>query len=367
MPVSLVEAAAATLQEIWASVLSAAEDGPPSDAIEEDDGELLESIRLSVNSNTKTYRYVLPTQLLAKASDPALDCRSLQAGADRTGSFDARTIAHQVIVPFDQANDRVLGGSPEPYVNNPVRVSEVSERHRNPQKNKRGWDHLCRVLEVVESTQDEDFTKTVLRQVTIEIYRRLSEVRVAYPTPRRISLSGCMRLIDEYLAEISGGDRLLALSSALFTVIGRRFHLYSRVERANITASDASTGLIADLECVTEDDTIVMVVEVKDRVLTVSQMTGKIADAREKQVSEIFFVAQQGVEDKKQMDSLVEQEFASGHNVYVMSLSKLAEVSLALVGEEGRSDFLREVGSQLDDHGSDIRHRRRWAELLASA
>ena len=136
MPVSLVEAAAATLQEIWASVLSAAEDGPPSDAIEEDDGELLESIRLSVNSNTKTYRYVLPTQLLAKIADPALDCRSLQAGADRTGSFDARTIAHQVIVPFDQANDRVLGGSPEPYVNNPVRVSEVSERHRNPQKTK---------------------------------------------------------------------------------------------------------------------------------------------------------------------------------------------------------------------------------------
>ena len=366
MPVSLVEAAAATLQEIWASVLSAAEDGPLVDAIEEDDGELLESIRLSVNSNTKTYRYVLPTQLLAKIADPALDCRSLQAGADRTGSFDARTIAHQIIVPFDQANDRVLGGSPEPYVNNPVRVSEVSERHRNPQKNKRGWDHLCRVLEVVESAQDEDFTKTVLRQVIIEIYRRLSEVRVAYPTPRRISLSGCMRLIDEYLAETSGGDRLLALSSALFAVLGRKFHLFSRVERASITASDASTGMLADLECSTEDGTIVLVVEVKDRVLTVSQMMGKVANMREKQVSEIFFVAQQGVEDQEQVDSLIESEFVSGQNIYVISLSRLAEVSLALLGEEGRREFLLGVGFQLDDHRSDIRHRRRWSELLAS-
>ena len=366
MPVSLVEAAAATLQEIWASVLSAAEDGPPADAIEEDDGKLLESIRLSVNSNTKTYRYVLPAQLLAKIADPALDCRSLQAGADRTGSFDARTIAHQVIVPFDQSNDRVLGGSPEPYVNNPVRVSEVSERHRNPQKNKRGWDHLCRVLEVVESTQDEDFTKTVLRQVTIEIYRRLSEVRVAYPTPRRISLSGCMRLIDEYLAETSGGDRLLALSSTLFAVIGRTFHLFSRVERASITASDASTGMLADLECSTEDGTIVLVVEVKDRVLTVSQMMGKVANMREKQVSEILFVAQQGVEDQEQVDLLIESEFVSGQNIYVMSLSRLAEVSLALLGEEGRREFLLGVGSQLDDHRSDIRLRRRWSDLLAS-
>ena len=367
MPVSLVEAAVATLQEIWTSVLSAAEDGPPSDAIEEDDGKLLESIRLSVNSNTKTYRYVLPTQILAKVADSNLDCRSLQAGADRTGSFDARTIAHQVIVPFDQSNDRVLGGSPEPYVNNPVRVPEVSEQYRSPQRNRRGWDHLCRVLEVVESAQDEDFTKTVLRQVIIEIYRRLSEVRVAYPTPRRISLSRCMRLIDEYLAETSGGDRLLALSSALFAVIGRRFHLYSRVQRASITSSDASTGMLADLECVTEEGAIVLVVEVKDRVLTVSQMVGKLADMREKQVSEIFFVAQQGIEDQEQIDSLVEREFVSGQNVYVMSLSRLAEISLALFGEEGRRDFLLEVGSQLDTHLSDIRHRRRWAELLASA
>ena len=366
MPVSLVEAAAATLQEIWVSVLPAAEDGPPSDAIKEDDGELLESIRLSVNSNTKTYRYVLPTQLLAKVADPNLDCRSLQAGADRAGSFDARTIAHQVIVPFDQANDRVLGGSPEPYVNNPVRVSEVSERHRNPQKNKRGWDHLCRVLEAVESADDENFTKNLLKQVFIEVYRRLSEVRVAYPTPRRISLSRCISLIDEYLAELSGGDRLLALSSALFAVIGRKFHLYSRVERATITASDASTGMLADLECSTEDGTIVLVVEVKDRVLTVSQMMGKVADMREKQVSEIFFVAQQGVEDEEQVNALIDREFVSGQNVYVVSLSRLAEVSLVLLGEEGRREFLLGVGSQLDDHRSDIRHRRRWSDLLAS-
>ncbi len=365
MPIDLSDAAA-TLDEIWNSVQSAAEDRQLADAIEENESGLLESIRSSVNSNTRTYRYVLPTQLLAKVSDPAVDCRSLQAGADRTGSFDARTLAHRVIVPFDQANERVLGGSPEPYVNNPVRVPEVSERYRNAQRNQVGWDHLCNVLETVESAADEGFTRNVLKQVLIEIYRRLSEVRVSYPTPRRISLSRCINLIDEYLAELSGGDRLMALSSALFTVIGRRFHLYSRVERATITASDASTGMLADLECMTEDGTIALVVEVKDRILTVSQMMGKVADVREKQVSELFFVAQQGVEDPEQVASLVEREFASGQNIYVMSLTKLAEVSLALIGEEGRREFLIEVGSHLDEHRSDITHRRVWSELLAS-
>ena len=365
MSVTLAEAATATLQETWAGVLAAAKEGPLQDVIEGDDSGMLESIRLSVNSNIKTYRYVLPTQLLSKVADSNLDCRSLQAGADRVGSFDARTIAHQVVVPFDQANERVLGGSPEPYANNPVRIPEVSELNRSAQRNKKGWDHLCHVLDIVESADDEDFTKNVLLQVFIEVYRRLSEVRVAYPTPRRISLSRCMRLIDEFLAETSGGDRLLALSSALFAVIGRRFRLYSGVQRASITSSDASTGMLADLECVAEDDTIVLVVEVKDRVLTVSQVMGKVSDVREKQVAELFFVAQQGVEDQEQVDSLIEREFVSGQNIYVMSLSKLAEVSLVLIGEEGRRDFLIEVGSQLDEHRSDIRHRRRWSGLLA--
>ena len=120
------------------------------------------------------------------------------------------------------------------------------------------------------------------------------------------------------------------------------------------------------MECMTEDGTIALVVEVKDRILTVSQMMGKVADVREKQVSELFFVAQQGVEDPEQVASLVEREFASGQNIYVMSLTKLAEVSLALIGEEGRREFLIEVGSHLDEHRSDITHRRVWAELLAS-
>lgn len=366
MPTDLVGSASAILDSVWGEILSAAEGGQLPDIIEKDESGLLESIKNSVNSSTRTYRYVLPTQLLAKVANPSLDCRSLQAGADRPGAFDARTVAHQVIVPFDQANDRVLGGSPEPYVNNPVRVPEVSVAFRTAQRNRKDWDHLCNVLETVERVNDEDFAENVLRQVFTEIYRRLSEVKVVYPAPRRISLSHCVRLIDEYLAELSGGDRLLALSSALFVVIGRRFQLYSEVQRSTITASDASTGMLADLECVTEDGEIVLVVEVKDRALTVSQMTGKIPNIREKQVSETFFVAQQGVEDPDYVQSLVEQEFVSGQNIYVMSLSKLAEVSLALIGEEGRRNFLLEVGAQLDRYRSDIKHRRDWATLLAS-
>jgi len=206
----------------------------------------------------------------------------------------------------------------------------------------------------------------VFKQVLTEIYRRLSEVRVTYPAPMRISLEDTSRLIEDFLRVRSGGDRLLALTSALFVVIGRCFHLYSEVRRASITAADASTGMLADLECVTDQHEIVLVVEVKDRVLTISQLRGKIADIREKQVSEIFFIAQQGLasDDEKEVLTFISHEFRSGHNVYITNLGSLSKVALALVGEEGRRDFVKEVGRQLDKYRSEITHKRAWASLL---
>jgi hypothetical protein len=105
----------------------------------------------SINSKTKTYRYVIPTQILAKVVEPALDCRSIQEGASLAGAFDGRTICHSVIVPFDRANHNVLGGSTEPYVNNPLRIASVTAAFRGAQKNKEGFDDLCLVLDFAQA------------------------------------------------------------------------------------------------------------------------------------------------------------------------------------------------------------------------
>lgn len=366
MAVDLIAEGTKSLNRLWSETIDQAEKNKLQNSLS--DADLINIIQVCVNSKTKTYRYVLPTQLIAKLVDPSLDCRCLQALRSGSGSFDARTVAHQVIVPFDQANEGVLGGAPEPYVNNPVRVLEVSEQYRAPQKNKDDWDKLCKVLSLIQNRNSRKFTEAILKQVLAEIYRRLEGVRVVYPTPSRISLAKCLKLITDYLGEQSGGDRLLALSSALFAVIGKRFRLYSNVRRAKITASDLATGLLADLECVTDKDKIVLTVEVKDKELTISQMRGKIRTIREKQVSEIFFIAQRGVaqDDKGQIRELIDKEFVSGQNIYITDMISLGQATLALLGDAGRKDFLREVGNHLESYKSDINHRRAWATLLAS-
>src|SRR5438445_911330 len=325
---------------------------------------LLEAVNLSTNSPTKTYRYVLPTQVLSKLADSSLDSRCLQASRGGYGAFDARTVAHEVIVPFDQQNENVLGGSQEPYVSNPLRVSEVSAINRGAQKNKLGWDQLCFVLTTVEEKKNTEFTRLIFRQILTEIYRRLSTVGVVYPAPRRVSLAKTIEVIQTFLSEHSGGDRLLALSSALFTIIGRRFGLYEKVRRGKITAADQASGMLSDLECVTKDGCI-FAVEVKDRQITINQLRAKLRIIREKQVSEIFSVPQGPLEaERSEVEALIDREFTSGQNVYIADLVKLSTAALSFAGVDGRRDFLMETANQLEMYKSEITHRRAWSAIL---
>ena len=361
----LSDKAAEILQAEWKKISELAEAGKLNDALS--DPKLIQAIKESINGATKTYRYVLPTQVVSKLADASLDSRSIQAARGKPGSFDARSVAHRVVVPFDQSNENVLGGSQEPYINNPVRVPEISVKYRNPQKDKIGWDYLRFVLDTIEKKNDSDFTMQVFRQILTEVYRRLSTTRVRYGVPRRVSLKKTIEVIQAFLEDHSGGDRLMALTSALFTIIGKRFELYETVKRGNITQADQASGMLADLECVTTDNQIAFAVEVKDRQITISQIRAKLRTIREKQVSEIFFVAQGTIpSEESELQALIDREFAAGQNVYVTDLVKLSTTALAILGEEGRRDFLMETANQLETYRSEITHRKAWAAILQS-
>jgi hypothetical protein len=103
----------------------------------------------------------------------------------------------------------------------------------------------------------------------------------------------------------------------------------------------------------------------KDRQITISQLRAKLRNIGEKQVSEIFFVAQGPLEsERSEVEALIDREFTSGQNVYITDLVKLGTIALSIVGEDGRRDFLRETRNPLDTDKSEITHRRAWASML---
>ncbi|MCI0740789.1 MAG: restriction endonuclease, SacI family [Gemmataceae bacterium] len=354
----LIDAGRQLLQDAWDTLEDASQSGSgvPS--------QIIEAIKRSINSKTLTYRYVLPTQLLAKAVDSSMDCRAIQAGASLAGAFDARSLCHSVVVEFDRLNHNVLGGSKEPYLNNPLRIPAITKKAREAQKDKEGFDDLRTVLEFTEKNPK---MANELFQLTLSFIKsRLESVAIVYPVPNRISLQQSQEILEEYFASRSGGVRLQAVAVALFRTIGRRFRLFAEIRSANVNAADAQTGIAADLECVTESGEVVFVVEVKDRQLTLHQMQDKLPSIREKGIREILFLVQGGVvqENVDSIKASVGQEFVTGQNIYICEFHDFLKACLVLFGEVGRREFLLLVGEELDRLRAPLQHRQEWCRLL---
>ncbi len=330
-----------------------------------DDASLQKIIKGVINSKTKSYRYVLPTQLISKFANPSLDCKCLQAKRGGSGAFDARSVNEKVVVRFDKDNENVLGGSPQPYVNNPLRRLEVTKEHSVQQKNKEGWDALCIILEKVEIVDSPEFTRKVLGQTLYEVLVRLSKTKVLYPIPQRISLEQTDDLVKQFLSGQSLGDRPQAIGSALFETIGEKFKIFSEVKRSKTTSADASTGQVGDIECF-DEESLVLGVEIKDKEVTLSEVRGKTRKIRAKGLSEFMFLLTKGIfkEDEKAIFNCIQKEFSSGQNIYLLSFQTFVSDMLALLGESGRKKFLMKVSETLDKYGSEIQHRRAWAGLL---
>ncbi len=351
----------------WKRVVDILESGSSIDSLLSGHDSLRKQVEACLNSTTKTYHYVLPTQLLCKSVNNDLDCHSLQAAYRKPGAFDARTIAHEVIVPFDQANHRVLGGSAEPYVNNPLRCPAVIKRYRNQQKNQQDWDHLISILDQVEDKNSPEFTTQVFDLVLAAIYQRLSDVQVAYPVPNRVSFQQTVELVSRFTADKSGGDRIEVVCTALFRTIGDAFGVFDQILRQKVNTADVVSGMGADIECWFHGQ-VALLVEVKDRSLTLTQLDAKLEGARIRKFSEILFMVEQGIEptDRQKTEERIKTEFISGQNIYVSNFLDFSKGILILLGEKGRILFLGFVGQELDRENSSIIHRRTWSQLLKS-
>jgi len=349
-----------TLEHIWASIQ---ELPPDEDAI--DDVQLALLIHDLLRAVIVTYRYVLPTQLLAKTVDSTLDCRCVQVRrGPGSENFDARSIAHKIVVPFDNANNNPLGGSTSPYLNNPLRVPEISAKHRGAQKNKEEWDNLCFILDLIEEKQEPSFTELLLRQVLLEIRRIQNEIKISYPIPLRNNISEVVDIMREFLETPSGGSRLQAISYALFVTMKNHYGMFSAVHSAPVTVTDISGGRAADIICDKKDGSV-LAVEIKDTLITLESLTDKIHSARIHKVGELMFIiGNPKLVDSEQVRHKAQSEFKSGLNIYFLESINFLTISLGLLGEKGRTMFLENVGVALEELRLGFRDKKEWESLL---
>ncbi len=359
-PGNLIAECEENLQSYWKIIKKASLDQNLTD------DETAEKIALLLRSKTKTYRYVLPTQILAKVTDPSLDCRCIQVGRKpERGNFDARSLNEKVIIPFERENGRPLGGSTQPYVNNPLRVPEISSQYRAKQKNQKDWMLLSELLEHVERINTDTFTIKFLKQILMEIRRIQQEQSIAYPVPHRISLEDMIDLLNNFFLSPSGGARLQAVSFALFLTLKDIWGIYDKVYSESVTAPDTQAGRSADIDCIKDGETVIAV-EVKDRTVTLELLEDKISTSRLNEVKELLFLIRSNqLVDSDDVMKRGRKEFGSGLNVYMVAFAEFIRSVLVLMGEKGRNRFLITIGHSLEQLRVDFVDRKEWAELLS--
>ncbi len=318
-----------------------------------------------IGSRFVAIRFCLPTQLLGKLTDGRLDCLCLQKGkGDDERLWDPRSFANKVIVPWVAENQSVLGTSADPYVGKPLRRPRLEADPGNV-KGREEWQLLFKILNDVQARNSPTFTRCRMVQTLRSIDRRFAELAFEYYVPERISLEQTERLVATFLSESSGGDRGLAVAAALFETFGEYFKIYKEVRRCVVNASDESTGLAGDIECIGEDGKLRLAVEVKERSITLTDVRGAIRKARKISLQEILFSAPGASgSEAGEISELIAKTWGSGTNLYRLSIGELISVGLSLTGEEGRRRFVELVGKQVDTYSTQPANRQRWKELL---
>lgn len=342
------------LRRMWLDAL--ADDNPATDT----------GIAELINCTVVSIRYALLTQLLGKLDNPGRDALSVQRGeaatAEAAGRWDARSFCQTNVVPWVAEAGQVLGTSPDPYVNNPLRRTRL-DADLELLRNRPLWDRLVETLRVVQERNDPEYTATQLQHCLASLVARYNALVVQFDVPQRISLDAAVKLTRDYLAEPSGGERPQIVVAALMRTIGNRFGIFDRVERQAINEADAAGDRPGDVSCY-RNDQLVFAVEVKDRIINLQDVDNTIGKARRSNVAEVLFASVQSPDDDTEIAARTEREFGLGINIYQLSIDALMRVVLAIAGEAGRTDFLMLVGEELNQQVTQPSHKLAWQDLL---
>lgn len=229
-------------------------------------GELIEKV---LRGSHKTYRYILVTALLAKSTNSEIDTLSLQAGDESEGAYDARSLCHKVIVPFEREYyPNGIGGSNEPFLNKPARFARLSED--NAVRRGNDMEMLKMVIAILSSVKSSESAFSYLSSAIYDIAQISTEEAGKYILPD-LDVSGA-DLPQTAL------DYIVALTRQSFEgetcplVISALEHLYydgeNKVIPHKVNESGSSSKEVGDIDIFTSSDELLSSIEVKDKDFT---------------------------------------------------------------------------------------------------
>ncbi|MEF3302481.1 restriction endonuclease, SacI family [Paenibacillus sp. GYB003] len=237
-----------------------------------------------------TFRYILVTALLAKATNPQVNALCLQAGSQLQGAYDARSLCHGLLVPFERKYfDGGLGSSNEPFLNKPARAPELSPT--NPVR--RGNDQmllnlLCTFLPKISSQQEAfDALSDSIRCCLINFLKKKKEnsVQVA----KVPSLYEMDYFLEDLLEQACSGESLVLAIGVLMKLYCAALAGKTKVEIHVVNQSGASSKEVSDID-VYLNGQLLYAVEAKDKIFTQDDVNHAVRKVVESGFDRLMFV-----------------------------------------------------------------------------
>lgn len=287
--------------------------------------------------NHKTYKYILLTALLAKVSfQNDIDPLSIQEGdGSRVGSFDARSLAHKVVVPFERKYlNNALGGSNEPYLNKPARFPTISKTNAvRAGQDKEKLDSLVDNLKDISVLQANEWLEDSIN-ILLDIAKE-NEMKFESSIELKNNFSSIKSFFLELTKQNFGGEILALSIGGLLSII--LDGSYS-IEVHKVNQSGASSKEVGDIDVFLEKR-IVYSFEAKSKNFTLQDAQHAIYKAQSAKLQTFFFIYNQ-TEITSELEKEIEEYGDSiGVVVSILSFENFLPVILSL-SDETKFDLL---------------------------
>jgi len=317
---------------------------------------------------TRTFRYILLTNVLAKAVNPDIHALALKDQSDLEVSFNSGGLATNVVTEWEKDNGERLGGSNEPRTASIYyRQSELNEDYDAQIKDL--YQTLIRVLSELQEQSENGSLEplNVLRQ-TLSAVSLLEPTTVSYSNPPEVSYIELEEVVQEYLERSGTGERLAAVAAGVLDAQyfqADRSEVYIKVDHVNV--ADESSSAAGDIEVFESDEEghLIRAAEVKDKPATKSDIQHSISTGREHELDEYLFIIGQGFRSESEKSKAMQVVKDAEIELIIISKDDLLS-SLRFQGRGGRRKFRESVGEFLNDMRAQENSKSDWKEAIES-
>ncbi|PTT31051.1 restriction endonuclease, SacI family, partial [Pseudomonas sp. HMWF021] len=217
-----------------------------------------------------TYRYILFTNLLAKATNSKVNGIALQAGAPIVGAYDARSLCHNVVVSFDRDPEKLagkLGRSNEPFLNKPARYPTLSTNNAV----RRGYDAsiLTKCIDILSSLRNSEDALAALEDVVYYTMMRESLVAEAIPLDGDAAIHEVLTKFAEMaLTSSNEGESCAIIGGIAFWFLVQSDGRPCTVKVHPVNQAGTSSLEVLDIDISIAGQGLVHSIEVKDKPFT---------------------------------------------------------------------------------------------------